>query len=234
MMQLAAFAAISCFAVNSGSDQILAGDLAAVLPGLTVPAPGIPVALAPAPGVQRVFRVPELRRMAERFGWSGVPDGDICVERPVFPPDPARFLAAMRKAMPEAEITILEYGRQSLPEGDLEFQASSLHPGPTGALWSGYVRYAGSHRFSIWARVKVLVPVTQLIAVVDLEPGHDIAAEQVRAETGRGIPPAMPVLTSGEGAIGKWPRTRIAAGTAIRAAMRVAAMSAASAFAVAP
>jgi flagella basal body P-ring formation protein FlgA len=219
MMQLAAFAAISCLAVNPGSDQILAGDLAAALPGLIVPAPGIPVALAPSPGVQRVFRAPELRRMAERFGWSGVPDADICVERPVFPPDPARFLAAMRKAMPEAEITLLEYGRQSLPEGELEFPASGVHPGPMGALWSGNVRYAGTHRFSVWARVKILVPVTQLIAVVDLEPGHEIAADQVHAETGPGFPPAVPVLTSGEGAIGKWPRATIHAGTAIRAAM---------------
>jgi flagella basal body P-ring formation protein FlgA len=219
MMPLAILTAASCLAVSPGSDQILAGELAAAIPGLTVPAPGIPVALAPAPGVQRVFRVPELRRMAERFGWSGEPDSDVCVERPVSPPDPERFLSAMRKAMPEADIAILEYGRQPLPAGELEFQASSLRPGPAGALWTGYVRYAATHRFSVWARVKILVPVTHLVAVVDLEPGRAITAEQVRVETHPEFPSTVPVLTSGEGAIGKWPRTKIAAGMAIRAAM---------------
>ncbi len=219
MMPLAILTAASCLAVTAGSDQILAGDFAAAIPGLIVPAPGIPVALAPAPGVQRVFRVAELHRMAERFGWSGEPDADICVERPVSPPDPARFLAAMRKAMPEADITILEYGRQPLPAGELEFQANTLRPGPTGALWTGYVRYAATHRFSVWARVKILVPATHLVAAVDIEPGHAITEEQVRVETHLEFPSTVPVLKSSEGAIGKWPRAKISAGTAVRAVM---------------
>jgi flagella basal body P-ring formation protein FlgA len=219
MMMLAALTVTSCLAVSAGSDQILAGDLAAAIPGLTVPAPEVPVALAPAPGVQRFFRVAELRRMAEHFGWTGEPDADICVERRVSPPDPARFLAAMRKAMPEADITVLDYGRQPLPAGAMEFQANGLRPGTTGALWIGYVRYARTRRFSVWARVQVLIPVTRLIAVVDLVPGQTITAEQVRLQTQPEFPPAFPVLAAGEEAIGKWPRILIRAGSAIRAAM---------------
>src|SRR5579863_9674843 len=107
MTPLAAIAVASCLAVSPGSDQILAGDLAAAIPGLTVADPATPVALAPAPGVQRVFHVAELRRMAGRLGWSVAPESDICVGRAVSPPDPALFLAAMRKSMPEAEIAIL-------------------------------------------------------------------------------------------------------------------------------
>jgi flagella basal body P-ring formation protein FlgA len=219
MMPLALLTAASCLAANAGSDQILAGDLAAAIPGLTVPVPEIPVALAPAPGVQRVFRVPDLRRMAERFGWSGMPETDICVERPVATPDPELFLAAMRKAMPQAEITVLDYGRQPVPAGEIEFPGNGLHPGPAGALWTGFVRYAGTHRFAVWARVKVLVPVTRLIAAVDLEPGRAIGAEQVRTETRPDFPPSLPVLTASTDAIGKWPRTAIHAGVEIRAAM---------------
>jgi len=184
-----------------------------------VPAPDVPVALAPAPGVQRVFRLPELRRMAARLGWIWQPDADICFERSVSPPDPAQFLAVMRTAMPEADITILDYGRQPVPAGEIEFQANGLRPGPEGALWTGYVRYAGTHRFSVWARVKVLVPVTRLIALVDLEPERAITANQVRAETRPEYPPLAPPLSSSEKAIGKWPRTAIRAGTPIRAAM---------------
>ena len=183
MMPLAALALTGCLAVSAGADRILAGDLAAGIPGLTARAPEIPVAWAPAPGIVRVFRVAELRRLAERLGWEVEPDADICIERPVSPPDPARLLAAMQTAMPQAGIAILEYGRQPLPAGEIEFRASGLRPGAEGALWIGYVHYAGTRRFALWARVKIVVPVARVIAVADLRPGQAITPEQVRTET---------------------------------------------------
>lgn len=219
MTPLAAFAVASCLAVNPNSDQILAGDLASALPGVTMPNPAAAVAIAPAPGVQRVFRVVELRRMAEHFGWTGDYDADICVERPVSPPDPAGFLAAMRQAMPDAEIAILDYGRQPVPAGEIEFRANSVHPGPSGALWTGSVRYAGTRRFAIWARVQLQVPVTRVIAAVDLEPGSAIGAEQLRVEKQSGFPAAVPMLGSLEEAVGKWPRAVIRAGTLLRTSL---------------
>jgi flagella basal body P-ring formation protein FlgA len=219
MMPLAALAVTGCLAVGAGSDQILAGDFTAAIAGLTVPAPETAVAFAPAPGIQRVFHVAELRRLAERFGWSGELNADLCVERPVSPPDPAQFLVAMRKAMPEADISLVDYGRQAVPAGEIEFPPGGLHPGSAGSLWIGYVRYARTRRFEIWARVKVLVAVTRLVAAADLAPGHAIATDQVRLETAREVPPAVPAMASPVDAIGKWPRTVIRAGTAIRAAM---------------
>jgi flagella basal body P-ring formation protein FlgA len=219
MMPLAALALTGCLAVSAGADRILAGDLAAGIPGLTARAPEIPVAWAPAPGIVRVFRVAELRRLAERLGWEVEPDADICIERPVSPPDPARLLAAMQTAMPQAGIAILEYGRQPLPAGEIEFRASGLRPGAEGALWIGYVHYAGTRRFALWARVKIVVPVARVIAVADLRPGQAITPEQVRTETRQEFPLAVPFLESGEQAVGKWPRSAIRAGTAIRPGM---------------
>jgi flagella basal body P-ring formation protein FlgA len=219
MMPLAALALTGCLAVGAGSDRVLAGDLAAAIPGLTAPALDVPVAFAPAPGVERVFRLAELRRLAQRFGWDVTPDADICVVRPVSPPDPARLLAAMRMVLPEADIAIVEYGRQPLPAGEIEFPLSGLGRGTGDALWIGYVHYAGTRRFALWARVKVLVAVTRVIAAEDLPPGQAIPAEQVRIETGRQSPQAVPFLESGGQAIGKWPRVRIRAGTALRAGM---------------
>jgi flagella basal body P-ring formation protein FlgA len=160
-----------------------------------------------------------LRRLAGSLHWDVEPAADICVERPVSPPDPTRFLAAMQKAVPQAEITILEYGRQALPAGEIEFPVSGLHPGPGGALWMGYVRYAGTRRFAVWARVKALVTVTRWIAAADLPPGKPIAPEQLRAETRQEFPLAAPSLQSGGEAIGKWPRVLIRAGAAMRAEM---------------
>jgi len=219
MIPLAALAAAGCLAVNAGSGQILARDLAAAIPGLTVPVPDAPMAFAPAPGVQRVFRAAELRRMAERFGWVGSVESDICIERPVSPPDPARFLAAMRKAIPEAEITILDYGRQPVPAGEIEFPANGLHPSASGALWTGSVRYAETRRFAVWARVKALVLVTRVIASADLAPNRAIAPDDVRTDTQMETPAAFPTFASGDEVVGKWPRSAIGAGTVIRAGM---------------
>jgi len=219
MMPLAAVALTGCLAVSAGADRILAGDLAAAIPGLTVPAPGVPVSLAPEPGVKRVFRLPELRRLAARLDWGVEPAADVCVERPVSPPDPARLLAAMQKALPQAEITILEYGRRPLPAGEIEFPAAGLRAGSSGALWTGCVHYGGTRRFVLWARVKALVAVSRWIALADLEPGKTIAPEQVRAEMRQEFPVAGGWLQSGGEAIGKWPRVLIRAGTALRAEM---------------
>jgi flagella basal body P-ring formation protein FlgA len=219
MTPLAALALTGCLAVSANSDHILAGDLAAAIPGLTVPAPDIPVAWAPAPGIERVFRAAELRRMAERFGWVGDTAADICLERPVSPPDPERLLAAMRKTLPDARITMLDYGRQPVPAGDLEFPANGLRPGPLGSLWMGWMHYAGTHRFALWARVKVVVAVPRVIAETDLAPGQAIAPGQVRTETREEFPGTTVFLASGVEAVGKWPRTRIRAGTPIRAGM---------------
>jgi flagella basal body P-ring formation protein FlgA len=219
MMPFAAWTVAGCLAVGAGGDHILAGDLAAAIPGLTVADPAAVVAWAPAPGVQRVFRVAELRRLAGRLGWDVEPAADICVERPVSPPDPARLVAAMRKSLPAAAITMLDYGRQPLPEGEIEFPANGLRPGPNGALWMGYVRYAGTRRFAVWARVKVLVAAPYVIAAVDLLPGKAISAEQVRTETREEFPQGAPFLARDEEAVGKWPRVPIRAGGAIRAEM---------------
>jgi flagella basal body P-ring formation protein FlgA len=206
--------------VNPGSDRILAGELVNAIPGATTTSPDIPLAMAPAPGVQRVFRVAELLRMAGRYGWQGTPAADICVERPVTPPDPARYLAAMRKEMPDAEIEILDYGRQRVPEGELEFpRGALLSDGAAAALWTGHVRYAGTHKFAVWARVKVQVSVTRLIAVADLAPGKPIGAEQVRVETRLESPSPVATLTLPKEAIGRWPRAAVRSGMAIRAAM---------------
>jgi flagellar basal body P-ring formation protein FlgA len=219
MIPLAAVALTGCLAVSAGADRILAGDLAAAIPGLKVPAPDVPLALAPEPGVERVFRLPELHRLAERLHWEGELAADVCIARPVSLPDPARLLAAMQKALPQAEITILEYGRQPLPDGEIEFPASGLRPGSGSALWTGYVHYAGARRFVLWARVKALVTVSRLIAAVDLQPGKAIAPGEVRSETRQESPLPPPFLQSAGEGIGKWARVPIRAGTPLRAEM---------------
>jgi flagella basal body P-ring formation protein FlgA len=216
MIPLAAFALAGCLAVTAGSDRILAGDLAPVSPLFAAVAPDTEVALAPAPGVVRVFGPAELQRLALRWRLPAAPETEICVERPVAAPDPANLLLAMRKELPEARIEILDYSRHPQPEGEIEFSLRGLQAGAGGAMWMGCVHYGSNRRFTIWARVKVLVTADRVLANADLGPGHAVAAAQVIARTRDEFPALGPFAKSLDEVVGKWPRISIRAGSAIR------------------
>ena len=175
------------------------------------------MALAPAPGVERVFRLPELRRLAARFNLPLTPASEVCVVRPVSPPDPALFLAAMQKELPQAAIVIEDYSRQPVPAGDLVFPAASLRRAPREVLWIGYVCYAGNRRFTVWARVKLSIPVERVVAASDLAPHRPIDAAQLRVETREESFSAGAFAQSIEEVAGMWPRAAIRAGSSIRA-----------------
>ena len=217
MILLSTFLAAGCLAVNPASDQVTAADIAAGFPGMETLDAGTPLALAPAPGVARVFRLAELRRFAERFQLTP-PAAEICVQRPVAPLDPEKALAAMRAALPEADISVLEWSRARVPAGEIAFPASQLRSGPTGQWWAGYVRYAGVRRFSIWARVTVRATARRVVALRDLPPGRAIPADSVELQTRQDIPGAVDFAQSIDQVAGKWPRTLIRAGTPVRLA----------------
>jgi flagella basal body P-ring formation protein FlgA len=215
MIPLAAFALAGCLAVSAGSDRVLAGDLAAGFSEWAAVPPETPLALAPAPGVQRVFRVPELRRLAGLWGLSPLPDREVCVTRPVAVFTAGVLLAAMQKELPAAHIELFDFSRQPAPEGALAFPPSGLRQSPAGGYWSGYVTYAGNRRFTLWARVKVTVAAARVVAAQDLKPGVALDAALLRLETRQEVPTAGFAVAVEELA-GKVPRRPIAAGTAVR------------------
>jgi flagella basal body P-ring formation protein FlgA len=217
MIPLASLAVSACLAVSPGADRILIRDLAGAFPGLESAAPDLAVALAPGPGVERVFRLPELRRVAARFHLPAAPATEVCVARPVSPPDPTLFLAAMQRELPQAAIEIEDYSRQPVPAGDLAFPASSLRRAPRETLWIGYVRYAGDRRFSVWARIKLSIPVECVVAAADLAPNRPIEATQLRLEAREASLSDGVFPKSIDQVAGKWPRVAIPAGSSIRA-----------------
>jgi flagella basal body P-ring formation protein FlgA len=218
MTSLASVALAGCLAVSAGSDHIAVRDLAPAFPGMEVATPDEQVGLAPAPGVQRVFRLPELRRLAARLNITVEPRGEVCFERPIAPLDPARLLEAMRKQLPEAEIEILEYSRLPVPQGELEFTLNGLHQIPLGGgFWSGSVRYGEGHRYAVWARVRVTVIAPRVIAAEDLKPGRVIDASQVRVEMREDFPAVNVFVTALEQAAGRVLERPVASGTALRA-----------------
>ncbi len=215
MIPLAAFALAGCLAVGTGSDRILAGDFSAAFPEWAALPAETPLALAPAPGVQRVFRLPELHRLAARFRISPVPDREICVTRPVAVLTADRLLAAMQKELPAAHIELLDFSRHPAPEGALVFPVSGLRQSPAGGYWSGYVSYGGDRRFVVWTRVKVRVVGVRVIAAQDLKPGLPLDAAQLRAETREEVP-AAGFVGAVEEAAGKVLRRSVGAGSALR------------------
>jgi flagella basal body P-ring formation protein FlgA len=220
MMPLASMALAGalagCLALGGDSDRVLARDLAPLFPALARVAGDTPLAPAPIPGAQRVFRAAELRRIAARLGVEPAPEEDICVERKTTPPDPARMLEAMRRGLPAARIEIQEFSRQPVPQGDMEFPLAGLRKTPAGGFWRGYVRYAGGRRFATWARVAVSVSPPRVMAAGELKAGRAIEAAALRVETGAIFPEPGDYALSIEEVAGKMARRPIPRGTAIR------------------
>ena len=216
MTPLAAFALAGCLAVGPGADRITLGDFAPAFPGVQATLPETPVAYAPAPGVRRVFRLPELRSMAAHLKLAWVPQNEICFERPLAPLDDAQILDAMRRALPQARIEILNRSRFPVPQGEIEFPASGLRQTPAGGLWNGSIRYAANRRTQVWARVKMLSPSMRVVAAQDLPPEKPLSAAQLRLEEGSGLQAADAFPSSIDQVAGKVLRRSVRAGTPLR------------------
>ena len=206
----------ACLALSPGSSQILARDLAPAWPALRALAPDTPLALAPMPGVARVFRPLELRQLAARWHLSQIPGTPLCVTRPVKTLDAQRLLDAMHRSWPAAAISILDFSRQPAPDGSLEFPRSALRREASVALWTGWITYAENRRYHVWARVHITESVPRVVAAADLQPGRPVTASQVIAVTRQEFPTEEPYARSLAEVIGLWPRRPIPAGATLR------------------
>ena len=215
MIPLAALALVACLPIDASSDRITAGDLARILPEWGAAAPDTAISLAPAPGVVRMLRIAELRRLASRFGVEPDAAADICFQRPVAPVPPERMLAIMQAQLPDAHIKIIESTRVPAPDGDLQFPLSGLRPG----YWFGNVTYGGGHKFVVWARVNVTTSIKRVVASVDLCVGQPIDPMQLHIEAQDEFPArhtGEAGVTAIEELAGRVPRRAIRAGTVVQ------------------
>lgn len=216
MTPLALFAMAGCLAVNPASDHILASDFTPQFPEMAGAPANAVVALAPAPGVTRVFRVAELHALAARFSFEAAPGHDICFERRVSVLPAELLLDAMHRTLPGARIELLDSSRQPAPEGEIEFPLAGLRRGLADTFWTGSVRFAGNRRFSVWAHVKVSIHVVRIVAAVDLHPGNPIGPSDITTVSCDEFPATGTFASSPPEVIGKWPRAPIPAGSPIR------------------
>ena len=215
MIPLALFALSGCIPLSPDADQIRARDLAAALPAWAAVPGDTDLTPAPIPGVERVIHAAELRRLGARWSVAAGGERDLCFAIPVSPPDPTRMLAAMQHQLPAARIEILEASRQAVPEGQFEFPVASLRSNAGASYWNGYLSYGRGRRLAVWARVKVAVSTTRVVAAQDLKPGQTLDAAKLRLEAADG-PPGGGLVGALEAAIGRSPRRAIAAGTPLR------------------
>ena len=199
-------------------DQITGADLARALPMFSMLPRDAVLAYSPAPGGRRVFASPELEGIAKKYGIA-VPEGSkACFEWPLQPLDEGAVRAAIREslAMPDARVEVLAMSRAQGPLGKLVFPLSGLSASTsidpsTPVTWRGEVLYHSSHRFGVWARVRVAATMTRVVATELILPGSAVTAKQVRQETYDDFPLRNDIARSLDEVIGRVPRRAIRA-----------------------
>lgn len=215
----AALAHAGCVAVSS--DRILAHDILEAFPLLKGLDPQTVIGFAPRPGVQRILSARELMLIAQKQG-LGLGDGiisSICVERMVRSISPEEMRTALLSAIGAAdvELEVIEFSGEPLPPGRLEFKPVQLGR-PVGenpeipVIWHGLLRYDSQSSIPVWAKVKVSMGCTLLVAAEDIPAGAAIKAAQVKAARTRQFPFLPLSIQSPEAIIGKIARRNIPAG----------------------
>jgi len=205
-------------------DQILARDVARALPVFAAVDPDRPLAYSPVVGVERVMRAPELARLMELNNLPGIDVEAVCFERSSELLTRERILKALPRtiANPEATIAVTDFSRQPVPVGELEFDIAGLSsPGKSGpdepVLWRGAVRYSDRRSVPVWARVRILVPRRQVVALRELSPGEPIETGDIEERLVEAFPEKEPPVDTVRDVLGNLPRCTIRAGEAVYA-----------------
>ncbi len=200
-------------------DRILGSDLKAATHGFEALEDRRVVALAPAPGVRRVFTPADLQSF-------GRPARELCFERSGEPIRKEAAAAAMQNAFDgrQVRIGIEEIQQGSLPTGTLEFPLTTLSRPPpnrpdAAVIWRGHLRLENGRSIPVWARVRVTEQREWVESAAPLVPGRAVEPGQVRTRVGEVFPLTAPLATDPNLFIGRSPRRSIAPGVLLNPAM---------------
>lgn len=205
--------------------RIRAADLASAEPAFAALNPDQAITYGPSPGARRHLTAVEVRRLAQRHGVNAPQAPAICFEYPVAPLTESAVLAAIRKALDnnDARVELIDFSRQPAPAGEILFARSSLSTAPGGALlWRGRLRYAERRSVPVWARVRIGIERTRVVAAEQLPAGRPIREDQLRIERAEVSPLEQPALALVTEAAGAKPRRTIERGQPLAAALLVA------------
>lgn len=210
----------ACISVSSA--RIVAGDLSAAVPLLRLLDPATSLGFAPLPGTQRILPARELSLVLTRNGIDIDPATaiqDLCIERLVVALTRVEMKDALVAALDiaDADIDLVDFSKQPLPPGHLEFHSEDLNKPPEAAprtpvIWRGRLVYDGQHSASVWAKVRVSVERTWFVAAENIHPNAAIRADQVGTVTGPQFPNLGPSLAWPDSIVGKVSRRGISAG----------------------
>ena len=200
-------------------DQIRASHLVVRVPALAQVPGGAVFGFAPRFGVRRLILGMELAAFARRQGLAIDLPGDVCVVRPSVLLAPGSLRAAMDRAWPGAAVELIDYTRQPVPPGDLEFPRLGL--GLNG-IWRGYVKGSDGRRHPVWAKVDVQVERQTAVAVRDVNPGEILKAEDIRVDRMRQHPSAPTTAEDLNELVGKTVRRPVRTGTPLVAGLLTA------------
>jgi len=201
-------------------DRILGRDLALAEPSFSGLPAAFTIGYAPTPGTRRIFAASELARIARANGIELANPAEVCFEIPTHEVSERDAVEAMRRALPPtAELAIVELPKLDLPLGELNFPLAGLEP-PNATqggvqLWRGFVKYAGTRRAAVWARVTVSHKLSVVVVTRDLVPNSSIDASAVRLETRTGPLVREQVALRLEDVLGRVPKRAVKAGSMV-------------------
>ena len=171
-------------------DRITAAAMAAEVPAFASLDPGLDLGPAPLAGTTRTIRGFELQTLGENHGISlqESPPPVACFERASQMLTEEMLADALGKALdePGASIQIVDFSRQPIPLGKLEFERNGLD---SNGLWQGSLMYGKNGSVPVWARVQITGSQGEQIAfwpvAVNTAP-EVVAGETIQVEVVRG------------------------------------------------
>jgi len=176
------------------NDRIYARDVAPAIPEFAALPGDMTIGYSPAPGARRILTSVALVALARSYEVELQSPRNVCFELRSMELRREEVRAAVLEELGQdsnkcgvdgIEVEVLQWGPETTPNGQIVFPNGCLqllpnHGSRGEALWRGHVLYGTNRTFEIWARARIKVHFTEVVAVSDIDAGMPIRQDQVR------------------------------------------------------
>jgi flagella basal body P-ring formation protein FlgA len=203
-------------------NEITGRDMVRAVPELAGVAESITLGFSPMPGVERIFSVSELQRLATRFRIETKILQPVCFAWPVHSLTKEEISQALLQSLAgrDVELEITDQCHTPVPAGSVTFPLEGLTAQTSRtALWNGYVTYGVGRHFSTWVQVKVTVREPQIVTARPIRSGEILTASDLKSTIYSGPLRRSSVIHESTEAAGKCALRPIDAGTVLAQTM---------------